>query len=163
MFVIINSTPTRSTRATDRPVRARVLAEPHRKFASRLVGSLYSEGDSPLRYASTAFGGRSAQDKWILQAELSTTAPLGEPRLAQDPACGGSRTQVPIYYGMVRDFSKRPSRVWGEAWGHPNYMVTRPVTLKAMLRVCSTSRARTAIPRGPASTLGRAACPWRDR
>ena len=44
---------------------------------------------------------------------------------------------MPIYYGMVRDFFKAAERVWGEAWGHANYMVTRPVTLKAMLRVCS--------------------------
>ncbi|MGH7447376.1 MAG: hypothetical protein ACRELT_07435, partial [Longimicrobiales bacterium] len=27
--------------------------------------------------------------------------------------------------------------VWGEAWGDPRYMVTRPVTIKAMLRVAA--------------------------
>ena len=31
---------------------------------------LYSEGDSPLRYRINRLGGRSKQEKWILQAEL---------------------------------------------------------------------------------------------
>jgi hypothetical protein len=38
---------------------------------------------------------------------------------------------------MVRDFLKVAERVWGEAWGNANYMVTKPVTLKAMIRVCA--------------------------
>lgn len=28
-------------------------------------------------------------------------------------------------------------RVWGEAWGYAAYTVTRPVTGKAMIRVCA--------------------------
>jgi hypothetical protein len=36
---------------------------------------------------------------------------------------------------MVRDFLKAAERVWGDSWGHASSMVTRPVTLKAMLRV----------------------------
>jgi hypothetical protein len=38
---------------------------------------------------------------------------------------------------MVRDFLKAAAQVWGEAWGNDDYMVTKPVTLKAMLRVCA--------------------------
>ena len=30
----------------------------------------------------------------------------------------------------VRDFLRAAERAWGDAWGHANYMVTRPVTLK---------------------------------
>jgi hypothetical protein len=28
-------------------------------------------------------------------------------------------------------------QVWGEAWGNRDYMVTKPVTLKALLRICA--------------------------
>jgi hypothetical protein len=37
----------------------------------------------------------------------------------------------------VRDFLKAAEKVWGEAWGNGNYMITKPVTIKAMLRVCA--------------------------
>jgi len=37
----------------------------------------------------------------------------------------------------VRDFLKAAAQVWGDAWGNDNYMVTKPVTLKAMIRVCA--------------------------
>ena len=40
-------------------------------------------------------------------------------------------------YDTVRDFLKAASQVWGEAWGNENYMITKPVTLKAMLRVAA--------------------------
>ena len=37
--------------------------------------------------------------------------------------------------------------MFGDAvWGKENYMVTKPVTIKAMVRVCATSRARTPTP-----------------
>ena len=40
------------------------------------------------------------------------------------------------YYEIVRDFLKAAEKAWGSAWGSQHHMVTRPVTLKAMLRVC---------------------------
>lgn len=46
----------------------------------------------------------------------------------------------------MRDFLRAAERVWGDAWGSPNYMVTRPVTLKAMLRVCADLAAEDAEP-----------------
>src|SRR5437016_11248848 len=139
MFVIINSTPTRINKSHLIDLYERVSwAEPHRKFASRVVGSLYSEGDSPLRYRINRLGGRSAQDKGILQAELFNELHRWVNRdWRKIQLAGGSRTQVPRYYGMVRDFLKAAERVWGEAWGQANYMVTKPVTLKAMIRVCA--------------------------
>ena len=40
--------------------------------------------------------------------------------------------------GMARrDFLKAAAEVWGGAWGDPDAMVTKPVTLKALLRVCA--------------------------
>ena len=38
---------------------------------------------------------------------------------------------------MVRDFLKAAQRAWGDTWASDNYMVTKPVTLKAMIRVCA--------------------------
>ena len=71
MFVIINSTPTRINKSHLVDLYEKVsFAAPDRKFAAKLVASLYSESDSPLRYRINRLGGRSQQDKWILQAEL---------------------------------------------------------------------------------------------
>src|SRR5213595_3158897 len=71
MFVIINSTPTRINKSHLVDLYERVSwAEPDRRFAARIVELLYSEGDSPLRYRINRLGGRSKQEKWILQAEL---------------------------------------------------------------------------------------------
>src|SRR3954466_15584341 len=71
MFVIINSTPTRINKSHLVDLYERVSwAEPDRRFAAIIVEMLYSQGDSPLRYRINRLGGRSQQDKWILQAEL---------------------------------------------------------------------------------------------
>jgi DGQHR domain-containing protein len=71
MFVIINSTPTRINKSHLVDLYERVSwAAPDRKFAARIVEKLYSEADSPLRYRINRLGGRSARDKWVLQAEL---------------------------------------------------------------------------------------------
>jgi len=139
MFVIINSTPTRINKSHLVDLYERVSwAEPHRKFAARLVAGLYSEGDSPLRYRINRLGGRSQQDKWILQAELFNELHRWVNRdWRKIQIAGGSSKEAPRYYGMIRDFLKAAGSVWGEAWGHPNYMVTKPVTLKAMIRVCA--------------------------
>src|SRR5512145_1461384 len=71
MFVIINSTPTRINKSHLVDLYERVSwAEPDRRFAARVVERLYVEADSPLRYRINRLGGRSARDKWVLQAEL---------------------------------------------------------------------------------------------
>src|SRR5256712_10188119 len=71
MFVIINSTPTRINKSHLVDLYERVSwAEPDRRFAARIVEMLYSEPDSPLRYRINRLGGRSKQEKWILQAEM---------------------------------------------------------------------------------------------
>ena len=51
---------------------------------------------------------------------------------------GGSSKEVPRYYGIVRDFFKAAKDAFGDGvWGKEGYMVTRPVTIKAMIRVCA--------------------------
>jgi len=139
MFVIINSTPTRINKSHLVDLYEKVSwAAPDRKFAARLVERLYVEGDSPLRYRINRLGGRSQRDKWVLQAELFNELHRwvrGRWRSIQ--IAGGSAKEVPRYYAIVRDFLKAARNVWGEAWGKDGYMVTKPVTIKAMIRVCA--------------------------
>ncbi len=140
MFVIINSTPTRINKSHLIDLYEQVSwAAPDRKFAARLVQKLYSEGDSPLRYRINRLGGRSQRDKWVLQAELFNELHRwvrGKWRSIQ--LAGGSSKEVPRYYGLVRDFLKAAKDVFGDSvWGKDGYMVTRPVTIKAMIRVCA--------------------------
>jgi DGQHR domain-containing protein len=140
MFVIINSTPTRINKSHLVDLYEHVsFAAPDRKFAARLVERLYSEGDSPLRYRINRLGGRSQRDKWVLQAELFNELHRwvrGRWRSIQ--LAGGSSKEVPRYYAIVRDFFKAAKAVFGDSvWGKDNYMVTKPVTIKAMVRVCA--------------------------
>ena len=139
MFVIINSTPTRINKSHLIDLYEKVSwAAPDKKFAARVVDHLYREGDSPLRYKINRLGGRSKQEKWILQAELFNEihrwALLDWKAIKKRSSWQRAAEQ---YYEIVRDFLRAAEKAWGEAWGNPSYMVTRPVTLKAMLRVCA--------------------------
>src|SRR5262249_49645427 len=68
MFVIINSTPTRINKSHLIDLYEKVSwAAPDRRFAARITELLYSQPDSPLRYRINRLGGRSKQEKWILQ------------------------------------------------------------------------------------------------
>jgi DGQHR domain-containing protein len=139
MFVIINSTPTRINKSHLIDLYERVSwAEPDRRFAAHIVEMLYSEGDSPLRYRINRLGGRSKQEKWILQAELYNEIHRWVKQAwKQIEKEGTDKRSAGKYYAMVRDFLKAAAQVWGDAWGNENYMVTKPVTLKAMIRVCA--------------------------
>jgi DGQHR domain-containing protein len=139
MFVIINSTPTRINKSHLVDLYERVSwAEPDRRFAARIVEMLYSASDSPLRYRINRLGGRSKQEKWILQAELYNEVHRWvRQRWKKIESEGADKRGAERYYGMIRDFFKAAAQVWGEAWGHAGYMVTKPVTLKAMIRVCA--------------------------
>jgi DGQHR domain-containing protein len=133
MFVIINSTPTRINKSHLVDLYERVSwAAPDRKLASRIVEKLYSESDSPLRYKINRLGGRSKQAKWILQAELFNEIHRW---LSNEKKLDASATAARRRYELVRDFLKAAEKVWGDAWGSDNFMVTRPVTIMAMLRV----------------------------
>ena len=148
MFVIINSTATRINRSHLVDLYERVAwAEPQKKFTARVVQMLYEESDSPLQYKINRLGGRSRQDKWILQAELFNEVHKWVAGAWDDLTY---REQEPRYafrfYRVARDFFKAAADVWGEAWGSPKYHVTRPVTLKAMVRVCAALAGEDAEP-----------------
>ena len=159
MFVIINSTPTRINKSHLVDLYERVSwAEPDRRFAAHVSEMLYSESDSPLRYRINRLGGRSKQEKWILQAELFNEIHRWTrqewPVIEKE---GADKRLAGRYYGIARDFLKAAAEVWGEAWGNVASMVTKPVTLKAMLRVCADLSAADAEPEE-----GRVAR-WRER
>ncbi len=148
MFVIINSTPTRINKSHLVDLYERVSwAEPDRRFAARVVQMLYSQGDSPLRYRINRLGGRSKQDKWILQAELFNEIHRWVKQDWQqiEPE-GADKRAAARYYDCVGDFLKAASQVFEEAWGNDSHMVTKPVTLKAMIRVCADLAAQDAAP-----------------
>ena len=159
MFVIINSTPTRINKSHLVDLYERVSwAEPDRRFAARVVEMLYREADSPLRYRINRLGGRSKQEKWILQAELFNEIHRWVRQAwSKIEKEGTDKPAAERYYRKVRDFLKASARVWGDAWGNDNYMVTKPVTLKAMIRVCADLATQDAEPE--AGRIER----WRDR
>ncbi|HUL53005.1 MAG TPA: DGQHR domain-containing protein [Opitutaceae bacterium] len=148
MFVIINSTPTRINKSHLVDLYERVSwAEPDRLFAARIGEMLYREADSPLRYRINRLGGRSRQEKWILQAELFNELHRWVKAVWRKiAAAGADKREAARYYEVVRDFLKAAAQVWGEAWGNSDYMVTKAVTLKAVVRVCADLAAADAEP-----------------
>ena len=161
MFVIINSTPTRINKSHLVDLYERVSwAAPDKKLAARIVQKLYSEGDSPLRYKINRLGGRSKQEKWILQAELFNEIHRG---VSGKRKVDASMAAVKRHYEVVRDFLKAAEKVWGEAWGRDTHMVTRPVTIKAMLRVAFDLAATDAEPMdGRVARWTRRLAPWSE-
>jgi DGQHR domain-containing protein len=159
MFVIINSTPTRINKSHLVDLYERVSwAAPDKKLASRVVQRLYSEPDSPLRYKINRLGGRSKQEKWILQAELFNEIHRW---VSEKRKVDASQAAAKRRYEIVRDFLKAAEKVFGEAWGSAAHMVTRPVTLKAMLRVCFDLAAADAEPAGErVARWARRLAPW---
>ena len=67
------------------------------------------------------------------------------------------------YYEIVRDFLRAAEKAWGEAWGSASYMVTRPVTIKAMLRVCADLAREDAEPKEErVKRWSKRLAPWGD-
>ncbi|MCS7000605.1 MAG: DGQHR domain-containing protein [Bacteroidota bacterium] len=140
MFVIINSTPTRINKSHLIDLYEKVsFVEPEAWIASQVARLLYEEPDSPLRYRINRLGGRSRKEKWILQSELY--AELHRWILRDSQLLPGrlhrSMHNVRYYYDIVRDFLKAVQAVLYEAWGNEHYMLTRSVTLRALIRVCA--------------------------
>ena len=140
-------------------------ADPDRRFAARLVEDLYSEDDSPMQYRINRLGGRSQQDKWILQAELFNelhrwvSSEWKKIRQHTNTYREGEK-----YYGMIRDFFKAAQRVWGDAWDNDGYMVTKPVTIKAMVRVCADlARADAEPAEGRVKRWEERLTPWSEK
>ncbi len=136
MFVIINSTHTRINKSHLVDLYERVSWEtPEKKFAAKVVNLLYEESDSPLRYRINRLGGRSRQEKWILQSELFNEL---HKVVQANRRFFDERFQLRAdrAYPLVRDYLKAVREVMHSVWGdNERYMFTRDVTLKALLRV----------------------------
>ena len=136
MFVIINSTHTRINKSHLVDLYERVSWEtPEKKFAARLVNLFYEEPDSPLRYRINRLGGRSRQEKWILQSEVFNEVfkvVQGNRRFFDERF--GMRAERA--YPLLRDYLKAVRDVMDAVWGdNEKFMFTRDVTLKALFRV----------------------------
>jgi len=136
MFVIINSTHTRINKSHLVDLYERVSWEtPEKKFAAKVVNLLYEESDSPLRYRINRLGGRSRQEKWILQSELFNEI---HKVVQANRRFFDERFQLRAdrAYPLIRDYLKAVREVMHSVWGdNERYMFTRDVTLKALLRV----------------------------
>lgn len=164
MFVTINSTPTRINKSHLVDLYERVSwSAPEKKLAARIAERLYADADSPLRYKINRLGGRSKQEKWILQAELFNELIRWLKADWQSIQSPGSQATLDVVYGEVRDFFKAAERVWGECWGNGTFMVTKPVTLKAMLRVCADLAREDAEPlEGRVKRWEERLAPWQN-
>lgn len=136
MFVIINSTHTRINRSHLVDLYEKVSWEtPEKKFAAKVVNLLYAEDDSPLQYKINRLGGRSKQEKWILQSEVFNEllkVVIAHKRWIESHL----GMKVDRCYALVRDYLKGVKSVMEEVWGNnERYMFTRDVTLKALIRV----------------------------
>jgi DGQHR domain-containing protein len=145
MFVTINSTPTRINKSHLVDLYEKVAyAAPDKRLAAKVCELLYAENDSPLQYKVNRLGGRSQQRKWILQAELFNEihrwVRLEARRLKVRQLERGrdfDRVARREIYEPLRDFLRAASKVLESSWGSERYMVTRAVTLKALVRVCA--------------------------
>ena len=64
----------------------------------------------------------------------------------------------------MRDFLKASQRVWGDTWGNDSYMVTKPVTIKALIRVCADLARADADPAdGRVKRWEETLSAWRDK
>src|SRR6478609_10039497 len=136
MFVIINSTHTRINRSHLVDLYEKVSWESaEKKFAAKVVNLMYEADDSPLQYKINRLGGRSKQEKWILQSEvfneLLKVVTVHKRWMESHLGMKAERC-----YALVRDYLKGVKDVMGEIWGqNDRYMFTRDVTLKALIRV----------------------------
>lgn len=171
MFVVINSTHTRINKShlIDLYERIEWGTDDLKKYAARLVRRLYEDGDSPLQYHINMLGGRSRQDLWINQAQAYgevyrfVTRPESEPWITD----GRGRSEA-RGYGLIRDALRAARQAFGDAWGdNKRYMVTRDVTLKALLRLTTNvvqGAERLGIAPGMdlATPLSGAFAPWSE-
>lgn len=135
MFVIINSTHTRINKSHLVDLLERVTsASPEKKLAAKLVNMLYEKDTSPLQYRINRLGGRSKQEKWVLQSEL-----YNEIHKLIDENYDfweyNFQLKAEKAYPFVCDYFKAVASVMEPVWGKKNYMFTRAVTLKAVCRV----------------------------
>lgn len=141
MFVVINSTHTRINKShlIDLYEHIEWGTDDLKKYSARLVRRLYEDGDSPLRYHINMLGGRSQRDLWINQAQAYAEVYKFVGRSGSEPwITDGRGRSEERGYGLLRDVLRAARGAFGEAWGdNKRYMVTRDVTLKALMRLAS--------------------------
>jgi DGQHR domain-containing protein len=138
MFVIINSTQTRINRSHLIDLLDRIsMYDDETRLAANIVRKLYEEPSSPLQYKINRLGGRSRQEKWILQAELfneiKKLVVQNEKLFMKD-----FRAKPERAFELVSDYLKGVRGVMEKVWGsNEKYKFTSSVTLKALIRVLS--------------------------
>src|SRR5262245_4123217 len=138
MFVIINSTQTRINRSHLIDLLDRISQyDDETRLAALVVRKLYEEASSPLQYKINRLGGRSRQEKWILQAELfneiKKLVVQNEKLFMKD-----FRGKPDRAFELVADYLKAVRTVMERIWGvNDRYKFTSSVTLKALIRVLS--------------------------
>jgi DGQHR domain-containing protein len=136
MFVIINSTQTRINRSHLIDLLDRISgSDDETRLAAKIVNKLYEESTSPLQYKINRLGGRSRQEKWILQAELFNEIKklvVQNDKLFMKDFRG--KPEKP--YELVADYLKAVRSVMEKIWGaNDKYKFTSSVTIKALIRV----------------------------
>jgi DGQHR domain-containing protein len=135
MFVIINSTQTRINRSHLVDMLDRISRYDEKtRLAALIVKKLYDEASSPLQYKINRLGGRSRQEKWILQAELfneiKKLVERHEKIFFKD-----FRGKPERAFDLITDYLKAVRSVMEKVWGsNDRYKFTSSVTLKAVVR-----------------------------
>jgi DGQHR domain-containing protein len=136
MFVIINSTQTRINKSHLVDLLDRISRfDEETRLAALLVRKLYDEGSSPLQYKINRLGGRSRQEKWILQAELFNELKKlidGHQKFFMKELRGKPERA----FELIADFLKAARTVMDRVWGNnERYKFTTSVAIKAVIRV----------------------------
>src|SRR5215831_16185878 len=135
MFVIINSTQTRINRSHLVDLLDRISRYDEKtRLAAVLVRKLYEESTSPLQYKINRLGGRSKQEKWILQAELfneiKKLVDAHEKLFMKELKGKPDRA-----FELIADYLKAVRSVMEKVWGaNDRFKFTTSVTLKAVVR-----------------------------
>src|SRR5438128_8779481 len=136
MFVIINSTQTRINKSHLVDLLDRISRyDDETRLAATLVHKLYEETTSPLQYKINRLGGRSRQEKWILQAELFNEI---KKLIVQNDKLfmKDFRGKPDRPFELISDYLKAVRTVMERVWGNNDrYKFTSSVTLKAVIRV----------------------------
>src|SRR3989454_1188271 len=136
MFVIINSTQTRINKSHLVDLLDRISRyDDETRLAASLVHKLYEESSSPLQYKINRLGGRSRQEKWILQAELFNE--IKKLIVQKDKLLMKDfRGKADRPFELIADYLKAVRTVMERIWGNNDrYKFTSSVTLKAIIRV----------------------------
>jgi DGQHR domain-containing protein len=136
MFVIINSTQTRINKSHLVDLLDRISRyDDETRLAASIVHKLYEEDSSPLQYKINRLGGRSRQEKWILQAELFNEI---KKLIVQNQKLfmKDFRAKPDRPFELIADYLKAVRTVMDRIWGNNDrYKFTTSVTLKALIRV----------------------------